>query len=139
MAGFTEKQQAFIEAYAGNGSEAAIAAGYAPKSARVTAAQLLANPSIAAAIKARQEKRLKPLIATREDRQAMWTAVMRDESVAMKDRLKASELLGRSECDFTEKVEVAGSIDIGVLFDPEKRRQILSRISEDGSDGAQRD
>ncbi len=35
-----------------NGTKAAIAAGYAPKSARVTASQLLAKPNIEAAVEA---------------------------------------------------------------------------------------
>ena len=45
-------------------------------------------------------------IADRKARQTFWTETMVDEEIDMKHRLKASELLGRSEKDFTEKVEV---------------------------------
>lgn len=43
--------------------------------------------------------------ATRQDRQRFCTAIMRDDKIPMRDRLKASELLGRSEGDFIERRE----------------------------------
>lgn len=48
----TPKQYRFVQAYARllNGSKAAIEAGYAPRSARITASQLLTNPNIRAAV-----------------------------------------------------------------------------------------
>lgn len=52
----TERQQRFVEAYRGNGREAAIAAGYrgSPETLDVTASQLLAHPAVSAAIEERQ-------------------------------------------------------------------------------------
>lgn len=52
------KQQLFIEEYLVdlNGTQAAIRAGYAPKSAATTAAKLLKTPAIKDAIKTQQEK-----------------------------------------------------------------------------------
>src|SRR5690625_3099536 len=54
----TAKQQKFIDNYiqSGNGSEAAIQAGYAPKSARVTATRLLTKDNICKIIDERQSK-----------------------------------------------------------------------------------
>lgn len=49
---------------------------------------------------------LKGHIATRKERQVFWTNVIMDEDEKMSDRLKASELLGRSEVDFVEKKEI---------------------------------
>lgn len=52
----SNKQQAFIEAYLGNGfnaTKAAITAGYAERTARSAASRLLTNVNIAEAVKAR--------------------------------------------------------------------------------------
>ncbi len=51
-------------------------------------------------------ERKNQLIATREQRQEFWTAVMTDIEQDMRSRLRASELLAKSEGDFTEKVQV---------------------------------
>lgn len=113
----TPKQIAFIEAYEGNGTDAARKAGYKgdDKVLATQAIRLLRNVEIKKAVQQRQEKRLNPLIATREQRQRFWTEVMRDDSKSMKDRLKASELLGKSNCDFVERIEHSGIISLEKL------------------------
>lgn len=45
-----------------------------------------------------------PKIANRQQRQEFWSSVMNDAEVDLSVRLRASELLGKSEADFTEKV-----------------------------------
>lgn len=102
----TAKQRAFVDAYAGNATEAAIKAGYSEKTARSMGQQLLTKIDISNAIHEREEKRRNALIATREQRQAFWTRVMNDDAVDWKNRLRASELLGKSESDFKDRVEV---------------------------------
>lgn len=59
--GLTAKQSIFVDEYLidGNATRAAIAAGYAEGSARVTGCRLLANPNIAKAIAKAQEARSK--------------------------------------------------------------------------------
>ncbi len=106
----TARQLKFIEVYEGNGTEAARLAGYSgdDNALGVIAHGLLRNIKIAEAIQKRSTKVLKPLIASREKRQAFWTSVMETETEEMRERLKASELLGRSEADFVEKHEVSG-------------------------------
>ncbi len=47
-------------------------------------------------------------VANREERQAFWTSILRDESRPMSERLRASELLARSEADFVTRVESKG-------------------------------
>lgn len=121
-------RQAFVEAFCGNATEAALKAGYSPKTAYSQGQRLLKNVEVKAAIAARQAPASSARIATREERQAFWTSVMRDPAEKTQDRLRAAELLGKSECDFAERVEVSGEMDIGVLFDPEKRRRVLERI-----------
>lgn len=66
----------------------------------VTACQTLAKPKIKAAIERKQAGIKGKSIATRKQRQQFWTTTTYDPSVNMSDRLRASELLGKSECDF---------------------------------------
>jgi hypothetical protein len=46
------------------------------------------------------------MVASRVDRQELWTKMMNDPEIRASDRLKASELLGRSEADFTDRKEI---------------------------------
>lgn len=114
---FTSKQQKFIDLYEGNGTKAAREAGYSgtDKALSVIATGLLGNTRILDAIKKREiktpeGKATAKRIASREDRQAFWTKILEDDNKDMKDRLKASELLGRSQADFTDRVEVSGDL-----------------------------
>ena len=121
------RQQAFVEAYAGNATAAALAAGYSERSARSQGQRLLTNDDIQDAIKAREAQRLAPTIATRQERQEFWTSVLRSEDEAMKDRLKAAELLGKSEGDFLERVEMDQTVSVNV-FDEETRARLLEMV-----------
>lgn len=49
-------------------------------------------------------------IADREERAELLTNVLRNDIVDIKERLKAVELLGRMNGDYTDKVEVKGQI-----------------------------
>lgn len=71
-----------------------------------------------------------PLVASGEQRQRFWSEVMWDAEAEMKDRLKASELLGRTQADFVERREVVG----GVAVEHEHRHRHavnLSRLSSE--------
>lgn len=108
-----------MEAYAGNATAAARVAGYKGNDVTLgqTGSQLLKNPQVSAAIKARQAEPRALRIATREERQAFWTETLLDKSQRMADRLKAAELLGRSEADFTEKLIVKGELTLAQLVE----------------------
>ena len=128
--GLTTRQQRFIEVFNGNVVESARLAGYseqyALKQAHITLGR---NRIIQQAIQERERNRQEPLIATREERQKFWTSVMLDESAEMQHRLKAAELLGRSEGDFMERLQVDSTIEVvGFLFDPASRRALLAEI-----------
>ena len=103
----THRQELFIQEYLNslNATQSAIRAGYSPKTAYSIGQRLLKNVEVLHAINTAMNERKSMLIATREQRQEFWTAVMLDTDTAMKDRLKASELLGKSEGDFTDKVQ----------------------------------
>lgn len=105
----TAKQQRFVDAYDGNATKAAIAAGYSKRTAQRMGSENLSKPLVAEAIRARERERASPVIATRKERQAFWTATMRNAKAEMRDRLKASELLGKSEADFLDRVEASGT------------------------------
>ena len=100
----TAKQQRFVSAYDGNATRAAIEAGYSERWAASNIDKLLKNTEIQAAIQNREKERNSAAIATREERQRFWTAILRDPETELRDRLRASELLGRSEGDFLERV-----------------------------------
>lgn len=101
----TAKQRAFVEAYDGNATQAALKAGYSPKTAGAIGDENLKKPEIAQAIRAREGEKLRPLIADREQRQRFWTETMLNLDAELRDRLRASELLGRSEGDFLDRIE----------------------------------
>ena len=122
---FTIKEQRFIDFYDGNATDAARKAGY--KNAKRSGEQNVRKREIWDQIKNREKKRNKKHIATREERQEFWTKVLLGEdqdpevtgydldgnavvvnvSPKMSDRLKASELLGRSEADFTDNQTIS--------------------------------
>lgn len=126
----TTKQQRFVDFYDGNAVDACRQAGYThPESASRT---LVQNHTIMGLIHNREKKHNNPKIATREERQAFWSSVTRGEEIQivivgsgedakdievppkMADRLKASELLGKSEADFIERHREEGELIIRV-------------------------
>lgn len=108
LVALSPKQRKFVAEYLkdGNGTQAAIRAGYSAKTARFQASDLLTKPNIAEAIQEGLKRSEDSAIADRKERQSFWTATLRDVAGEMGDRLKASELLGRSQKDFTDKFEV---------------------------------
>ncbi len=66
------------------------------------------------------------MVATRDERLAMWTDIMRDPTIPLGERLKASELLGKANCDFSERRILSGDenaplfiVDTGVPRTPD--------------------
>jgi phage terminase small subunit len=113
MQKLTERERKFVLFYCGNATEAAKKAGYSKKTATEIGYENLRKPHVAAAIKERVEKELSPLIKSRRERQLLWSQLANhpDPYISM----KASELLGKSEGDFTEKIQHSGgvSVDMG--------------------------
>lgn len=102
--GLTPRQRKFVEVFEGNATAAARKAGYTGSDAALgkSGFDLLRNPKVQAALAERDSK--SDHIATREERQRFWTRTMQNPGVEYRDRLKASELLGRSNADFVEKM-----------------------------------
>lgn len=108
----TVKQRAFIDAYMGeargNATEAAKLAGYKGDYTTLASvgAENLRKPQIAQEVTRLQEA--SPLIATRDERLQVLTEMMRDTSLAPKDRQRAIELLSKACGDYIQRVEVSG-------------------------------
>lgn len=118
----SERERRFVDAYmgpaAGNASEACRLAGYSIKAATVQGARMLAKASIQSAIAERVTA--DPQIATRDERQRLWSDIAFGRGVyadaALKDRIRASELLGKSQADFVERHEHAGKDGGPILY-----------------------
>lgn len=98
--------QSFIQAYFGDAGRAAQLSGIS----RGYAYNLLTRNDVKAIIRSRVHLSgvMDPLIATREERQRYWTQQMHNMNLSPAERLKASELLGKSFCDFAERKVIEG-------------------------------
>lgn len=130
----TPQHRLFVESYDGDEVTAMRIAGYTGTDGYLKdkAKKLLANPTVVEAIKERSKyiASTHKAIADREERQSLWTAIMRNEDPHRKEekdsngvpipesniplpvRLKASELLGKSEADFIEKIDMNSNVTI---------------------------
>ncbi len=134
----TPKQQKFCDEYlvSGNATDAAIKAGYSPKTAYAIGSENLSKPELKAYIKTRLDEIRSAKIADTEEVLAYLTAVMRGEhteevpvlcgdgcqeltekAVGAKDRLKAAELIGKRYGLFTDKVDVGGAVPVVIMGD----------------------
>lgn len=111
--GLTERRRRFCEAYAangGNGTAAATVAGF--RSPEVEACRLLKNSKIVDALEKLRKSTTDEAILTREGRQKLWSQIALDETEDTSSRLRASELLGRAQGDFLDRVETSHSGNI---------------------------
>ena len=105
----TKKQEAFVNAYVGeacgNGTRAAIVAGYSENTAHAIAWENLRKPEIAEEIKKKEQD--DPNIATGTERLRALTTIMRDKkNERTGDRLAAVGMLSKLSGDFIERSEV---------------------------------
>lgn len=123
-----QRQRAFCEAYllSGNATEAAIKAGYSPKSARSIGQRLLTYVDIREYLAQRNAQIIAENTATLEEIYSFWTVTMRDQASKQADRLKASELLSKAltqERARNEERAAAGMLNpFDSLTDEELRR-----------------
>lgn len=122
----TPKEKTFVAEYLKdkNGARAAREAGYAPNSAKVTAANLLTKPNVKAAVKTaieKQEKRTE-ISADRLIKRIAEFAFDRQTAKDV-DILKACDMLGRHFNIFTDNVNLTGALEVksSVVILPAKR------------------
>lgn len=113
------RKERFCLEYAasGNATQAAISAGYSPKTARSQGQRLLTNADIKARIEELQQEIRREKIADIDAIQTFWTEVLQDPRAKTADRLKASELLARSQGAFLRAFERVGDSDGGAIED----------------------
>lgn len=101
----TQKQKKFADYYikTGNAEESAKRAGY---NARGNTTKLLQNTTISDYIKKVNEKIDDEKIADMKEVKMFWSEAMRNVNSELKDRLKASELIAKTNGAFLDKVEV---------------------------------
>jgi len=111
----TYKQQKFVEAYSGNATEAARIAGYKGNyhQLAVIGNQNLNKLYIKEVIEARDQSTRNKRIADREEIQEFWTDEMR--AAKGKEKIRASELLCRSQGGFIDNVKVEADLTINVI------------------------
>ena len=127
------RQRKFCDEYliSGNATDAAIKAGYSPKTAKQTGSENLAKPDLRAYIDEQLEKLHSAKIADAQEVLEYLTAVMRgqhteqtlqlvgdgvqtitDIDVSARERLKAAELIGKRYGMFKDNLDVGGSIPV---------------------------
>ena len=138
--GLTDNQQAFVDAYAGDIQAAATIAGINYAYAR----QLMSDATkssitpgalaVQQAIKARKEPERAARVHTRQERQEYWAKIMDDPEASEGGKLRASELLGKSEGDFLDiKIDATPQslADIAAITQSRKRKRIASKDLEE--------
>ena len=103
------RQSLFAEYYTsdpdtkGNATQSAIKAGYKETTAYSMGQRLLKKVEVRRVIDDRTQEIRAESVATRKKRQEFWSREMDNPENKLTDRLRASELLGKSEADFTDK------------------------------------
>lgn len=121
--GLTQKQKLFADYYisnGGNGSEAykkAYTTCKKDETARVNASKLLTNANVLQYVAERNEELSSSRIADMKEVKEFWTESMRDTEAELKDRLKASEFIAKSNGAFLDKVEHTGNIPVMIVDD----------------------
>lgn len=134
----TSRQRKFCDAYliSGNATEAAIQAGYSPKTAKSIGQRLLTFVDLRQYIDAELDKLHAAQIANAQEVLIYLTAVMRGEqteevpllcgdgmqeltekTVGARERLKAAELIGKRYGLFTDKLDTGGAIPVVIVGD----------------------
>ena len=129
----TDKQKRFCDEYLidCNATQAAIRAGYSPKTANEQGNRLLANVSVKAYIDERLEQLHSKKTADAQEVMEYLTSVMRGEhkeqtlalcgdgmqeiqdiDVSAKDRIKAAELIGKRYGLFKDAVDLGGAVPV---------------------------
>jgi len=119
LSGLNHRQQLFVMGLVAGRSQAEAyrAAGYASSNPEVNASRLLRNAKVRLAVQEMAQEQRGELLADARERNAFWTSVMRDSNVPMKERLRASELLGKAGGDFHAHEDTRSGIRVEFRLD----------------------
>lgn len=114
------KQKRFADYYieTGNATTSYLRAGYEAEgnAAEVNASRLLRNAKVQEYINERNAQLDVEFIADITETKRFWTELMRDENADVKDRLKASEYIAKTNGAFVEKKELQGAFKNKIEF-----------------------
>lgn len=112
MSELNSRQKNFADFYieTGNATESYIRAGYSSEvnTAEVNASRMLRNAKVIEYISERNKQLDIQVIADITETKRFWTEVMRDVNADIKDRLKASEYIAKTNGAFIDKKEIQG-------------------------------
>lgn len=137
----SQKQKLFVEAWNGDEIEAMQIAGYqgAPAYLKQKCKEMLRDPFIMEAIKDRSKyiAKTQDAIWSREERQKFWTQIAKNNdpyvrqeldkfgnpkpeeykpNIPMQQRLKATEMLGKVEGDFVDRVDINNTMTLNQII-----------------------
>jgi phage terminase small subunit len=114
------KQKKFADYFieTGNATASYLKAGYVAEgnAAEVNASRLLRNAKVLEYIRERNAELDVEFIADITETKRFWTELLRDANADMKDRLKASEYIAKTNGAFVEKRELKGAFDGKIEF-----------------------
>ena len=118
MAGLTPNQKKFADEYikTGNAKQSYINAGYKARGnrAEASASRLLRNVKVRDYIRQRNKELDRDTIADMQEVKEFWTNVLRNKAADLKDRLKASEFIAKTNGAFLDRIENSGIIKIDI-------------------------
>jgi phage terminase small subunit len=108
--GLTAKQATFVREYLVdfNASKACVRAGYTTRNPSRVGPELLGKTCVAEAIAKLRDKADSRAVATARELRELWSEFARNPEMSAKDRLKATELLGRTKAMFVDRKEISG-------------------------------
>lgn len=118
----TEKQKRFCDYYienGGNGADAARKAGYRGKNHDNIGTENLRKVAIREYIEERNNKLASGRIADMQEVKELWTNILRGktEGVELKDILKATEYIAKTNGAFLDKVQHSGDLNVNIEID----------------------
>lgn len=121
-----EREKIFCREYikTGNGQQSAIKAGYAPKTARSKASQLLTKISVKQEIARLSEKREKKAIMDANEVMELFSAIARGEvkdqfglDASLNDRLKAMNEIAKRTIDIENRIKGIPDNNVTIKLD----------------------
>ena len=140
MPDLTEKQKRFVAEYLIdlNATQAAMRAGYSPKTANEQGARLLANASVRQMVAEGAQKRIRKAEVTAQDViEGLYREATREgDGASHGARVSAWGLLGKYHKLFTDRIEADISGDLTVTDARSKLQHIAARIASSGTAGS---
>ena len=123
----TEKQKRFCDYYiqTGNGAEAARRAGYKGNNHDRIASENLRKLEIKEYVNQKNKELASDRVADMQEVKELWTNILRGlkDGADMKDILKASEYIAKTNGAFLDKVEHSGEVVTRINILPARRKK----------------